>query len=171
MTIASSSYVPVSLSSFAPEARIWLFGFDRQLENDELVDLAAVLNEFIDSWHTHKVEVQGTFAVIEGRFLLVIARNDVSGCSKDSLMRALSQVEQTIGVRALDGLRIFYRSESGEIDCVDRASFSKLLRDGVLDKNTPVFNLGLTSFAELDGGLFEQPLEDSVFSRFINKIA
>lgn len=167
MSTAQTSYIPQSLSSFPHSSRIWLFGFERELSLDEMGAIAEALNAFIDSWNCHGSEVKGTFAVIEGRFLMVIAREDVSGCSKDSLMRTLASVEERMGMNILSGLRFFYRDDRGHIHAVDRSDVSRLIRTGTIGKETTVFNLALTTFGQLHGGLFELPLKNSVFNSYL----
>lgn len=171
MTIANSSYIPVSLAGFSPESRIWLFGLSRPLSNDELHSVATLLNAFIDGWQSHGDDVRGTFAVIESQFVLVMSNSEVSGCSKDTLMRVMQQLEQKLGVNALDSLRIFYRNNAGEIAWARRAEFRDLVSNGTIETDAPVFDLSLTNFKQLHSGEFEVPLCDSVYKQLIEKIA
>jgi hypothetical protein len=171
MSTVQIDSLPASIKIFPADSRIWLFGLDASLENGDMETVAAHLNRFIDSWQSHGREVKGTFAVIESRFLLIVAHAGVSGCSTDDLMRTMRKLQDELGIVVMDGLRVFYRDERGAIRSVRRPDFLEMIRDGGITAETPVFDLSLTSLGQLQTGAFERPLKDSVFRKMTGLLA
>jgi hypothetical protein len=166
MNTATANFVPDRIKAFPQNSPIWIFGFEKDLKPKHLEEIAQLLNQFIDSWHSHGNCVSSTFAVIDTRFLLVIADPQVSGCGKDSLMRAIGDITVKTGATLANSLDIFYRSDSGKICLASRSEFQNLLESGEISEQTSVFNLGINQLSHFLEGGFEKPFSDSVF-RFL----
>lgn len=171
MSTVQTENLPENIKIFPADSRIWLFGLDAKLENGAMETVAAHLNRFIDSWQSHGREVTGTFAVIESRFLLIVARAGVSGCSTDELMRTIRKLQDELGTVVLDGLRVFFRERNGSIRSAGRADFLEMIREEAITADTAVFDLSLTRLAQLQAGEFERPLKDSIFRKMAGTLA
>jgi hypothetical protein len=156
--------VPSDLEKLPPEARLWLFGSDRALAQDEADRLMETLNRFIGRWTAHSAELTAAFTFLEDRFVLVAvdeSRVAASGCSIDTLIHQLEDLERTLGVRLLDGRLVWYRDASGTIVSCDRGEFRRLGEGGRVDTQTRVFDLTLDRLGGWRSGFFERPAADS----------
>jgi hypothetical protein len=155
---------PSDLQMLPPDARLWVFGSDRALTPEEASRLTQTLNRFIGRWTAHSAELTAVFTLLEDRFVLVAvdeSRAAASGCSIDTLIRQLEELEHALDIRLLDGRLVWYRDESGAIVSCDREEFRRLGQEGQLDGQTGVFDLTLDRLGGWRSGLFERPAADS----------
>ena len=143
------------------DARVWVFAAGRELSPQEQGALLERVNGFVDAWVAHGHPVVGAAELREGRFLFVAAderATGVSGCSIDSMSRALRQVDEEIGTGLLEtAQRIYFRGPGGEVRAVPRAEFRELARAGQVDGDTPVFDNIVGTVGELRTA-WEKPL-------------
>ena len=77
-------------------ARVRVFHAERSLTKDEEKKVASVMDAFVAQWTAHEAAVLGRWALLESRFIVVAVdetRTALTGCSKDSLVRAVRAAE------------------------------------------------------------------------------
>lgn len=152
------------LERLPPDARLWVFGSDRALTPEEAGRLTENLDRFIRRWTAHSAELTAAFTLLEDRFVLVAvdeSRVAASGCSIDTLIHELEELERILDVRLLDGRLVWYRDPSGAIASCDRGEFRRLGEGGQVDHQTSVFDLTIDRLGVWRSGLFERPAADS----------
>ena len=145
------------------DIRCWVFGASRTI-SDENPALRDRLDRFFSQWNSHGQPVSGRWRILEDRFLVVLREPEgaeVSGCSIDSMVGEVKQLEKELDVRLLDSSRIFYRKADGSVDSVNRLEFKALATEGRITPDTEVFDTTVTRFADLKPGTFSKPLKDS----------
>ena len=150
------------------DARLWVFAAARPLSAAQQEQLLAEVDAFLHRWAAHGAPVVGGRELREGRFLLVGAderATGVSGCSIDTLYRALGGLEAATGVPMRDASLVFYRDAAGEIQAEPRAAFRERARAGGVDGETPVFDNTVGSVGDLRAGRWELPLRESWHAR------
>ena len=85
---------------------------------------------------------------------------DVSGCSNDSLFRAVKTIFREMNLEFPVVPPILYR-DSHSIRCVSREEFRDLVKIGMINEETIVFNNTLQTLSEYRQGLWEVPMKDS----------
>lgn len=148
------------LSGLPDEARLWCFGADRDLSEDETSILLGRIGTFLGSWKAHAQDLRVGFEWREGRFLLVAVderQAAASGCSIDALVGQLREIESALGVSLIDGTAIWFRDASGSIRTASRADFRSMAADGIISSDTPVFDLTLLTLEQLRDGRLERP--------------
>jgi hypothetical protein len=145
------------------DARCWIFGSSLPL-NEEDARLRQRLDGFFSQWNSHGDAVAGRWRVLEDRFL-VVQRDpegaEVSGCSIDSMVGQVKELERELGTRLLDSSRIFYRSADGSVQSATRPEFKTRIAEGGIGPDTEVFDTTLTRLADLVPGVFSKALRES----------
>ena len=121
-----------------------------------------LLNEFVNQWTAHKLEVTGFGTLLHNRFVMLAADEThvgVSGCSVDSSVRFIRELGQLFNVNFFDRWLVAY-TKGGEVVSCTRDEFEKLLQSGGVDENTIVYNTLAQTKAELDAK-WELPYKDS----------
>lgn len=162
----SLTNLPVGLSSLAAlpdRSRVWLFTTAAHLTEAMAAVVETELNAFVADWKSHGQPVHGGFAICDQRFIIVAAdetHNDVSGCSIDSMFHAVQAAVARAGVPLADTADIAYRGPNG-VELVDRPTFRRLVREGVIRPETPVFDGTVRTLGEVRAGRWERPFAES----------
>ncbi|MGQ9896641.1 MAG: hypothetical protein ACUVR8_03635 [Acidobacteriota bacterium] len=152
-----------SLAALPDRSRVWVFTTATPLTDDLAMSVEAQLQAFVADWMSHGRRVRGGFALCDRRFILVAAdetSNDVSGCSIDGMFRAVLTAVSQAGVSLADTADIAYRGPDG-VELVDRPTFRRLVREGVIQPNTPVFDGAIRTLGEVRAGRWERPFAES----------
>ena len=118
--------------------RIWIFPLQSEIPASAVGVLQDSLAEFVRSWKAHGTPVHGKAQIVHRRFIVLsadAARSEVSGCSIDSMFRAVQGAAKGAGAELAPLDRIFYRS-GDEIRCVTRDEFRELAKKGVISGET-----------------------------------
>ncbi|MDB5106887.1 MAG: hypothetical protein JWP91_4576 [Fibrobacteres bacterium] len=145
------------------DVRCWVFGSSKPLSESDPV-LRGRLDRFFSQWQSHGEAVSGRWRILDDRFLVVLREPEgaeVSGCSIDSMVGEVKQLERELDSRLLDSSRIFYRAADGAVESVNRLEFKALAAAGKVAPDTEVFDTTLTSLADLRPGIFSKPMKDS----------
>lgn len=123
-------------------ARVWVYQSTRRLNGDEVILMEGVLNNFIDAWTSHKMEVNGAGYIGYNRFVILLADDEqvkLGGCSIDSSVHFIKGLEQEFGTHFFDRLNIAYKQGSEVLSCAPD-EFEQLLKKGTVNDDTIVFN-------------------------------
>lgn len=140
----------VPIESLPDDARVWIFGSERDLTEDERSALLADVDRFLAEWAAHGTPLTCARDWRHDRFLAIAVDQHAahaSGCSIDGLYRSLRALEPQLGTTLLGGGRVFYRAANGGIQCVRRAEFAELAERGEVDLETAVFDLAVSTLA------------------------
>lgn len=141
----------VPFESLPDEARVWVFGSDRQLEERDANQLLDEVDRFLAHWKAHGVPLICARDWRAGALLTIgvdTTQENASGCSIDGLFRTLQGLERLLHTRLLGGGRVFYRDDEGRVQCVARDEIPVLAAAGEISDETPVFDTGLTRAGE-----------------------
>jgi len=149
------------------DARLWVYGFRDPLDNANREIVQERLNAFVAEWLTHGADVQGAWAFVEDRFVVVAGHNPtgVSGCSIDSSVHNFKWLRDGYNLNALDRNLIFFRDGDGGVTSLDRASFQAEIDAGRVGTDTVVFDTTIQKLGDLQAGRFEVPLADGWHAR------
>lgn len=98
-------YVHLLPKDFAPSSRVWIYQSNRLFSMQEALQVEDLLNNFIAGWNSHGSPVKGYGNLFFGQFIVLIADEQatgVSGCSTDSSVHLIKQVEQLFNVNMFD---------------------------------------------------------------------
>ena len=91
--------------AFSPASRVWIYQCNRLFSLSEALQIEELLEQFTAAWHSHGTPVKGYANLFFGRFIVLMADETaagVSGCSTDSSVRLIKDIEQLFTVSLFD---------------------------------------------------------------------
>jgi len=91
--------------NFSPDSRVWVYQSSRLFTLSEALEIEQLLDGFIVSWLSHGVPVKGSAYLFFGQFIILMAdekATGVSGCSTDSSVRLIKEIEDRFKVNMFD---------------------------------------------------------------------
>ena len=88
-------------ADFNDNSRVWIYQASRLFTLSEALHIENMLNELVASWTAHGAPVKGYANLLFGQFIILLAdetATGVSGCSIDSSVRVIQQLEKQFGV-------------------------------------------------------------------------
>lgn len=116
MNFNISEYLP---EDFAADSRVWIYQSDRIFFMQEALEMESMLQQFVSEWKSHGTPVKGYANLFFGRFIILMADENatgVSGCSTDSSVRLVKEIEKKYNVNLFDRQMLtFYIKEKIEL--------------------------------------------------------
>ncbi len=128
--------------NFPDESRVWIYQSNRAFSVSEENELKIILSNFVAGWNTHGNEVSGFGHLFYNFFIVLMAdetKFGVSGCSTDSSIRMIKQIENKFDVQLLDRLKPALIIEN-EIRVMTFPAIKNSLEELMISKNTIYFN-------------------------------
>lgn len=91
--------------NFHPDSRVWVYQCNRLFSLNEALEIEEMLKEFTHQWKSHGTPVKGDAHLFFGQFIVLIAdetATGVSGCSTDSSVRLIKDMEQRFSINMFD---------------------------------------------------------------------
>lgn len=91
--------------NFHPGSRVWVYQCNRLFSMGEALEIEEMLNDFASQWQSHGIPVKGAAHLFFGQFIILMAdetATGVSGCSTDSSVRLIKDIEQRFTVSMFD---------------------------------------------------------------------
>src|SRR5258706_6467240 len=98
-------YKNLLVTEFAPDSRVWIYQSSRLFSLGEALEIEILLKEFAANWKSHGVPVNGLGYLFFGQFIILMAderATGVSGCSTDSSVRLIKDIEKNFAVSLFD---------------------------------------------------------------------
>ncbi|MDB5203896.1 MAG: hypothetical protein JWQ27_3305 [Ferruginibacter sp.] len=132
---------------FAENSRVWIYQSDRLFLISEAYQLEDMLNEFVAGWNSHGTPVKGFANLFFGRFIVFMVdetASGISGCSTDSSVRVIKEIEKKFGVDMFNRqLLAFIVKDKVEQIPLSQAGYA--LQNNLVNGNTAFFdNTALT---------------------------
>ena len=83
---------------FSENSRVWIYQSDKELNDEQAVRVATLLNNFATQWTAHNHQLKAKAEVRYNRFLVLIVdetQAGASGCSIDKSANFMKALEQT----------------------------------------------------------------------------
>jgi len=157
----------VEFDAIPDDARLWVFGVGDELGREKREHFLARVDGFLEVWAAHGSPLRCARDFRHGRFLLVAvdeASVPPSGCSIDSMVRLLKELEVEIDTSLVDNTPVWYRDDGG-VHRVSRADFRRHAEEGRVDADTLVFDNTITRVGQLEAGEWERRARDSWHGR------
>jgi hypothetical protein len=142
----------MSLERLPDNSRVWFFGSDRLLNDEEKRSLSIELQEFVSSWKAHGAELAASFEILHDCILIVSVDESVTpptGCSIDKVFKLLEKQASNWFNRLL-----IWRAfcNTAKIYTVDELQLA--LRTGEVDRDTIIINSTVRSLTEVRKSLY-----------------
>lgn len=98
-------------NNFHAGSRVWVYQSSRLFALSEALEIELMLKNFAAEWKSHGIPVKGAGYLFFGQFIVLMAdetATGVSGCSTDSSVRLIKNIEQSFGVNMFDRLNLAF---------------------------------------------------------------
>ncbi|AMA48572.1 MULTISPECIES: hypothetical protein [Flavobacterium] len=149
------------------DSRVWIYQSNRKLSDDEVVEIAAHVQKFIDDWSAHGASLEASFDIRYNRFVILAVNADVqapTGCSIDSSVQFIQQLEKKYDIDLLDKMNVTFKN-GDFIAHKSLIDFKKMAKEKAVSASTIVFNNLVNTIEELNDS-WEVPANESWHSRF-----
>lgn len=139
MNLDFAAHIP---EDFHPSSRVWIYQASRLFTMAEAFAIEPMLEKFTANWNTHGTPVKGYANLFFGQFIILIADETVtgvSGCSTDSSVRVIKQIEETFKVEMFNRqmLAVYIKDK---IQLLPLSQLNYAIENGFITPGTLYFN-------------------------------
>ena len=141
------------LEGFSDATRIWIYQSNRILQASEIKEINTILVNFNKEWATHGSKMKTACFVVEPCFIFMAVDQsaiEASGCSIDSSVKVLKEIESKFNIDLFDRLNLTYVDSQGQIQMIKMGDFQEGLKAGIFTEETIVFNNLIDSIRDLE---------------------
>ncbi len=127
---------------FHPSSRVWIYQSSRLFMISEALQIEDMLNQFLAGWNTHGTPIKGYANLLFGQFVVIMADETaagVSGCSTDSSVRLIKQIEEAFKVDMFNRQNLAFVVKD-KIQTIPLAQLNYALENGFITPDTIYFN-------------------------------
>ncbi len=149
-------------------SRVWIYQSDREFTQKEIEFISGKAEEFINSWTRHGDNLKGSFTIKYNQFLVLAVDesfNNVSGCSIDSSVRFIQQLENELQLDLMNKMNITFK-DGDTINLVKLSDFQKFAKEKKITQETVVFNNMVNTKQDFENN-WEVPVKQSWHKRFL----
>lgn len=136
---------------FLDTSRVWIYQCSRLFFLSEALQIEDILEQFVTGWKSHGAEVKGYANLFFGQFIVLMADESiagVSGCSTDSSVHVIKQIEEQFKVTLFDRQILAFIIKD-KVQLLPLSQLSYAAENKFIDANTMYFNNTVTTKKEL----------------------
>lgn len=157
---------------FAADSRVWIYQCNRLFAIPEALQAEDLLNQFVSGWQSHGTPVKGYATIFFGQFIIIMADENatgVSGCSTDSSVRVIKEIEKLFGVSMFDRTSLAFIVKD-KVQLLPLSQLQYAFDNKFIDAETIYFNNLVATKEELETKWL-QPVKESWLAKRIALIA
>ncbi|MBL7696656.1 MAG: hypothetical protein JNK79_00790 [Chitinophagaceae bacterium] len=138
-------------ADFSNDSRVWIYQSNRLFTLHEAFQIEDILKKFVSEWHSHGTPVTGYANLFFGQFIVLIAdetRSGVSGCSTDSSVRMMKDIEQLFNVHLFDRLLLGFIVKE-RVQMIPISQLKYALENNFIEPSTLYFNNTVLDLSQL----------------------
>ncbi|HOZ68911.1 MAG TPA: hypothetical protein PLU11_03310 [Chitinophagaceae bacterium] len=135
-----------------PQSRVWIYQCNRLFSLSEAFEVEDILKQFTGSWLSHGTPVKGAAYLFFGQFVVLMAdetASGVSGCSTDTSVRLIKDIEQRFGVTLFDRLSLAFVVKD-KVELLPLSQLPYAAENGFINGDTLYFNNLVQTKKELE---------------------
>jgi hypothetical protein len=155
--------------NFHPSSRVWVYQASRLFAMSEALEIESLLNDFSSQWKSHGTPVKGAGYLFFGQFVILMAdetASGVSGCSTDSSVRLIKDIEQRFGVNMFDRTTLAFIVKD-KVQMLPLSQLQYAFDNQFITADTPYFNNLVETKKELEEDWI-QPVKNSWLAKRIS---
>jgi hypothetical protein len=148
MTIDIKEHIP---EDFADSSKVWIYQSSRVLFMSEAFELEDMLKDFVSNWKSHGDTVKGFANLFFGQFIVLMAdetQSGVSGCSTDSSVRLIKDIEQKFNVNLFNRMDLAFLIKD-KVQLLPLSQLSYAAENNFINTDTLYFNNTVLTKKEL----------------------
>jgi hypothetical protein len=147
---------------FDDRSRVWIYQSNRTFTLSEAFQIEDLLKAFVAGWNSHGTPVKGYANLFFGQFIVLIAdetAHGVSGCSTDSSVRLIKEIEKVFNVNLFDRLVLAFMIKE-RVQVIPMAQLPYAVENNFIDASTLYFNNTVLNLQQLKESWL-QPVKSS----------
>ncbi len=139
MNLNFQEHIP---TNFHDTSRVWIYQSNRLFSIQEAFQLEEMLEKFVSDWKTHGTPVKGYANLFFGQFIVFMADETaagVSGCSTDTSVRLIKEIEQKFKVELFNRQNLAFIVKD-KIQIIPLNQFEYAIQNNFINPNTLYFN-------------------------------
>ena len=155
-------YIYLLDGTFPADSKVWVYQANRSFSLQKALDIEEMLNDFASQWKSHGIPVKGAGYLFFGQFIILMAdetATGVSGCSTDSSVRLIKDIEQKFNVNMFDRMTLAFVVKE-KIQLLPLTQLQYAADNGFIDGDTLYFNNLVQTKEELENKWII-PIKDS----------
>ena len=136
---------------FNDNSHVWIYQSNRVFNVPEAIQIEELLKDFASNWKSHGTPVKGYGNLFFGQFVIFMAdetASGVSGCSTDSSVRLIKNIEKDFEVDMFDRQMLAFIVDE-RIQLIPLSQVNNFLEEGILTADTLYFNNTILTKKEL----------------------
>lgn len=161
----------ISFDQMSENSRIWVYQANRKLTPIEQEWINNRLKFFCEQWNTHGALMPTSFAIrFDQVILLAVDESQLgaSGCSIDSSVRTLKEMEKQFQINLLDQGKVSFLSDENDLVMSSILGIKAILKEGKLEPETLILNPLVTTKADLEKNWLIPAKESWLNKYFVN---
>jgi len=129
-------------ADYNDNSRVWIYQCNRLFFISEALEIEEMLENFTKGWLTHGAKVKGYANLLFGQFIVIMADESqagVSGCSTDSSVRLIKEMEQRFNVTMFDRMNLAFLIKN-KVQVIPMAQLAHALTHDFVNADTLYFN-------------------------------
>jgi len=147
------NYQQLLPADFHPLSRVWIYQSNRLFTLSEAFQIEDLLKEFVANWKSHGIPVKGWANLFFGQFIILMADESatgVSGCSTDSSVRLIKDIEQHFKVNLFDRQLLAFLHKD-KVELLPLSQFRFAMENNHIQPDTIYFNNTVQTRQEFEG--------------------
>lgn len=145
-------YLSLLPADFDSSSRVWVYQSNRLFSLSEALQIEDMLLAFSESWHTHGAKVKAYANLFFGQFIILMADESaagVSGCSTDSSVRLVKEIEKLFQVNMFDRQLLAFVVKE-KVQMLPLSQLPYAIENGFITQDTTYFNNLVNTKKELE---------------------
>ena len=158
-------YIP--FEQLPAHSRVWIYQAERILTEKEIEIVKQRLTRFCEGWNTHGNGMPTSFDIFDQQILILAVDESglgASGCSIDSSVKVLRELESMLGVNLTDQGKVSVRNSSGDLKVFPALGLKSKVQAGELTLDQEVINPLIRTKADLHQ--LWQPVRNSWLNKY-----
>nr|WP_287937517.1 hypothetical protein [Algoriphagus sp.] len=158
-------YIP--FEQLPAHSRVWIYQAERILTEKEIEIVKQRLTRFCEGWNTHGNGMPTSFDIFDQQILILAVDESglgASGCSIDSSVKVLKELESMLGVNLTDQGKVSVRNSSGDLKVFPALGLKSKVQAGELTLEQEVINPLIRTKADLHQ--LWQPVRNSWLNKY-----
>jgi hypothetical protein len=151
-------------------ARVWVYQADRKLTTEEIIWIKERLEAFCAQWNTHGALMPTSFTIVFDQVIVMSvdeSKLGASGCSIDSSVRTLKEIETKLGINLLDQGKVSFQVGGQNFFVTSAFQVKDKIQQGMLNPETLILNPLVKTKEELEEQLLIQA-KDSWLNKYFS---
>jgi hypothetical protein len=148
-------------------SRVWVYQADHKFSDTEEKLVRDRMTRFCEGWNTHGNLMPTSFDLVENQILILAVDESnlgASGCSIDSSVRTLRELENLLQANLTDQGKISLKKSTGEMKVIPALGVKSRVVSGEIDLETEVINPTIRIKADLKN--LWQPVRNSWLNKY-----